>query len=117
MNTHHLIISLVHIFANGPYLIYLGLYQPENVYYYIGLFILALAIMGVFIYKFLTNKLYAWLLVHLFLFVSLFLTICILKFMDKKIPQYLFSFILAIGIAAVGYHIIKIYKSFSQVSS
>jgi hypothetical protein len=106
-----LIISFVHVLVTGPYLIYLGLYKPKSIYYYILLFILALVIIGAFIYKYVTKKLYAWLFVHLFLFVTLFLTVSILRFMNKEIPYYLYSFLLAIGIAAVGYHIIKIYKS------
>ena len=109
-----LIISLVHVFFSGPYLIYLGLYKPKSIYFYILLFILALVIIGAFIYRYLTNKLYAWIFVHLLLFVVLFLTISILRFMNKEIPYYLYSFLLAIGIAAVGYHIIKIYKSFNK---
>lgn len=107
----HIIISLVHVLLLGPFLIYLGLYKPECKYFYITLCILAFVILGVGIYKYLHNSLYAWLIVHLILFATLFLTVSVLRFTNQEIPPYLYSFLLAIGIAAVGYHTIKIYKA------
>ena len=109
INTHS-IISLIHIFLSGPLLVYIGLTHSQNILFYLTLFLFVIIIITAFIYKYLNKKLYAWLYVHLILFSSLFIYISYLKFTQKPIPDYLYSFLLAIGIAAIGYHIIKIYK-------
>jgi hypothetical protein len=108
-----ILINSVHVLFTGPFLIYVGLYQPQSIYFYVVLFILAIAIVLAFINRYINKELYAWLFVHLFLFMTLLASTSILRFMDKPIPNYLFSFLLAIGIAAVGYHSIKIVKHFS----
>jgi len=104
------IISLIHVFFTGPLLIYIGLTKPDNIIFYYALLLLALIKIIAFIYRLLKKQLYAWLYVHLLLFVTLLLSIFYLKFADQKIPYYLYSFLVAIGIAAVGYHLIKIFK-------
>ena len=104
------IISLIHIFITGPLFIYIGLMKPNNILFSYILFFLAIIIIIAFIYRYVKKELYVWLYVHLLLFASLLLYICYLRFTQQKIPDYLYSFLLAIGIAAIGYHIIKIFK-------
>ena len=106
----HLIISLIHIFFTGPLLIYIGLVKPSNIIFSYILLLLAIVILVAFIYRFINKQLYAWIYVHLLLFSTLLIYMSYLKFNQLKIPDYLYSFLLAIGIAAIGYHIIKVLK-------
>ena len=105
-----LIISAVHVLFTGPFLLYVGVVQPENIYFYYVLFGLAVVIILAFLNRFFRKELYAWLFVHLFLFAALLLSVSVLKIMGKKVPPYLYSFLVAVGIAAVGYHIYKVVK-------
>jgi uncharacterized membrane protein YoaK (UPF0700 family) len=105
-----IIINLIHIFINGPFFIYIGLVKPNNILFSIILFFLAIIIVIAFIYRYLNKQLYAWLYVHLLLFATLLFYISYLRFTQQKIPDYLYSFLVAIGIAAIGYHIIKLVK-------
>ena len=109
INTHF-IISLVHIFLSGPLLLYIGLTKSYSMILLSILFLFAIIIMSAFVYRYLNKQLYAFLYVHLLLFASLFFFISYLRFTQKPIPDYLYSFLVAIGIAAIGYHIIKVYK-------
>ena len=99
-----LIISLVHVLITGPLFIYIGLTKPANMIYYYALLLLAVIIVLAFIYRYLHKGLY----VHLLLFASLLISIFYLKIMHKEVPYYLYSFLIAIGIAAIGYHLMKI---------
>ena len=104
------IINLIHIFITGPLFIYIGLTKSYNIIFSIILFILAVIIVSAFIYRYFNKQLYAWLYVHLLLFATLLFYISYLRFTQQKIPDYLYSFLIAIGIAAIGYHIIKLIK-------
>jgi hypothetical protein len=106
----YFIISLIHIFFTGPLLIYIGIVKPQNIIFYWILFLLAIIIIIAFIYRFLQKQLYAWLYIHLLLFTLLLFSISYLRFKEQKIPYYLYSFLVAIGIAAIGYHLLKILK-------
>ncbi len=103
------IINWIHIFFNGPFLIYFGLMKPTSTIFYVIVLLMGLAIIYAFYEEYMKNNLYAWLTVHLLLFATLFLSISALHFMGKKIPYYLYSFCVAIGIAAIGYHALKIF--------
>lgn len=105
-----IMISLIHIFITGPLFIYIGLTKSYNIIFSIILFILAVIIVSAFIYRYFNKQLYAWLYVHLLLFATLLFYISYLRFTQQKIPDYLYSFLIAIGIAAIGYHIIKLIK-------
>ena len=86
--------------------------KPENNAYYIVLLLLSIIYTIIFIYKFIKNTLYKWMYIHFFLFVPLLIYISYSKIRNIKIDNQFFSFLLAIGIAAVGYFIIKIYKTY-----
>jgi len=107
INTHF-IISLIHIFITGPLFIYIGIKKPLNILYYVILAIFAITIIIAFINRYIKNQLYEWLYVHLLLFSSLLLYISYLKFTNKNIPNFLYSFLIAIGFGAIGYHFTKI---------
>lgn len=104
------IINFVHLLFTGPFLIYIGLMKPSNKIYYMILLLLSLIYVILFLYKAITNQLYKWMYVHFFLFVPLLLYISYSQIRNIKIDGQFFSFLLAIGIAALGYFIIKIYK-------
>jgi hypothetical protein len=106
------IISLIHIFITGPLFIYIGIEKPTNSLFYLLLFFLAIIIVISFIYRYIYKQLYAWLYVHLLLFASLLFYISYLKFTKKNISNFLFSFLIAIGFGAIGYHITKIIRKF-----
>jgi uncharacterized membrane protein YoaK (UPF0700 family) len=110
MKNIFIMISLIHIFITGPLFIYIGLTKSYNIIFSIILFILAVIIVSAFIYRYFNKQLYAWLYVHLLLFATLLFYISYLRFTQQKIPDYLYSFLIAIGIAAIGYHIIKLIK-------
>ena len=104
------LINYVHVLFTGPFLIYVGLKKPSNNNFYIILFLLALIIIGAFYNRYRNNELRAWFYVHLLLFVPLLLNICYLKFYNKNISYYLYSFLVAVGSGAFGYHFIKLIK-------
>jgi hypothetical protein len=106
----HLIISLIHILITGPLLIYIGIIKPNNIIFYWILLLLAIIIVIAFIYRYLYKQLYAFLYVHLLLFATLLFSISYLKFREEKIPYYLYSFLIAIGFASIGYHFVKIFN-------
>jgi hypothetical protein len=80
-------------------------------FYHIFHNLLSIIIIILFIYRYINKELYAWLYVHLLLFATLLFYISYLRFREKKIPKYLYSFLIAIGIGSVGYHIIKLYQN------
>lgn len=106
----HKLISTFHVVFNGPYMIYIGYAQPKNIIFYWILFLIGIFLILDIIYKYYKNKMHAWLYVHLILFAPLFIYTGYLGIKKDKIPYYLYSFLLAIGIAAVGYHLIKLLK-------
>ena len=104
------LINYVHILFIGPFLIYIGLKKPSNNNFYMILLLLALIIITSFYDRHKNNRLNAWLYIHLLLFVLLLSSICYLKFYNKDIPYYLYSFLVAVGCGAFGYHLIKLIK-------
>lgn len=107
MNIHK-IKNILHIFITGPLLVYIGLVQPSQIYFYYILLALSFTIIGIFIYRLINKSLYPWIYVHLLLFSLLFFIIGYKKIIDKNVPVFLYSFLLAIGIGAIGYHSIRL---------
>lgn len=104
-------VKLLHIFFTGPLLIYLSL-TDRNQWKYLLLLGLALMLVG-----YLGWKLYKkprwnlWYIVHLALFATLFGYMGIAK---ENAPQTCYSFLLAIGIAAIGYHVVRFIQSLQK---
>ena len=107
MNKHTLI-SLIHILINGPLMIYIGYFKPRDIIFYWLLLLIGIGLILDILYKYYKNQVHAWLVIHLLLFAPLFIYTGYLGIKRDKIPYYLHSFILAIGIAAFGYHILKL---------
>ena len=76
---------------------------------------MATIIVCAFIYKYVKKQLYAFLFVHLLLFSVLLYSISYLQLTQQNVPDYLYSFLIAVGVAAVGYHFIKIVKQIKQI--
>ena len=108
--SYYTILNIAHILFNGPLLIYISLAKPENVYFYYLLLLVGAAITYTSINKILNNKGYKWLYVHLLLFAPLILRVGYLGAKEVKIPYYLYSFLQAVGIGAVGHHAISLIK-------
>lgn len=107
------IISLSHVLFNGPYMIYIGFVKPKSIIFYYLLFFIGLIVLLDILYKFYHQQFYAWYYVHLFLFAPLFIYGGYLGITYQKIPYYVYSFLLAIGLAAFFYHLIKLIKTIS----
>lgn len=109
-------ISLAHVFITGPFLIYVGLAKTKPVWVYYILLMLGLLLLLYFPYIIFTTKLsqyHVWLGIHLLLFIPLLIAIGV---MQDKSPRILFSLVLAIGLASVGYHAIRLYQHYSSSS-
>lgn len=103
-----LIIILVHMFVNGPLMIYIGYNKPINVYFYWILLIIGIIILIRVLYKLYNKEMSAWFYVHLILFAPLFIYTGYLGIMREQISGYNYNFILAIGMGALGYHLIEL---------
>lgn len=102
--------NLAHVFVTGPFLVYVGLAKERPIWVYHVLLLLGIALALFFPFVIFTKKIsqyHVWLFVHLLLFVPLLL---ISGYMKDKTPQIVFSLLLAIGIAAIGYHTIRAYQ-------
>jgi hypothetical protein len=102
------VVSLSHILFNGPLMIYIGIVRPQQSFFYWLLLFIGLVIVAIFVYKAITKQLYAFLIVHLVLFASLFVTIAYLRLSNQTVPYFLYNFLIAIGVAAIGYHSLKL---------
>ncbi len=102
--------SLTHVLFNGPIMMYIGYTHPKHIFFYWLLLVLGILVLLLLLYKILTIEARAWLVVHLLLFAPLFIWIGYLGVTRSTIPKYYYSFLTAIGIAAFGYHLVKIVK-------
>lgn len=100
-----LIISLIHIFITGLFLLFIGWKQNDNPSwaYWVAL-ILGVAVFFVWAIRFKKTFMS---IVHLLLVVPLLVTIGVLR---NKSPIYLYKISIMIGSAAIGYHIISLLK-------
>ena len=106
------IVHLVHMLLSGPLLIYVALAQPHNKYVYWLLMALGVAICAKFAYTAFTTELsqrHVWYAIHAVLFAAL------LGYVGYKgsaesggVPRVGYSLLLAVGIAAVGYHTVRL---------
>ena len=112
-----LAINLVHILVTGPLLVYAGLVEEKPRWLFDVLLVLGIVLAAYFPYVMYTTKLsqyHVWLAIHLFIIVGLMVTAGIMR---DNTPRIIFSLLLAIGIAAIGYHVIRAYQSLSSASS
>jgi len=97
-----LIKNLAHIFFTGPALIYVGIHKTSNAPWIFR----TMAIVGgilffYFLWKFAMNVSELWYLVHAIIFMSL---IFYVGWKQGAVNPTLFSFLIAIGFGAIGYH-------------
>lgn len=100
-------VQMIHILFVGPLLIYVGLQQPKYDAVYILLLLLGIYVLFKFLYTSFSEKVgeqHVWYAVHMVLFAMLLLYV---GYYRTKTPRVAFSLLLAVGIAAFGYHTIR----------
>lgn len=110
-------INLVHAFVTGPLLVYTGLSKTRPLWVYHILLALGVMLTLYFPYVIATKKMsqyHVWLFIHLALFIPLLIAIGVMR---DRAPKILFSLVLAIGIASIGYHLIRLYQHYFSSSS
>lgn len=100
-------LHILHILFIGPLLMYVGLVKPQNVIAYNVLLGLGVLVMLKFGYLLVTESLTqksVWYILHivLFGFISLYVGI-----KQKQTPRVGYSLLLATGISAFGYHLLR----------
>ncbi|AAC96498.1 hypothetical protein PBCV1_A130R [Paramecium bursaria Chlorella virus 1] len=100
-------VSIFHVLFTGPLFVYLGKVKPQIPLVYHIILALGIALGIYFLYKILIEKHKSpWIVLHLLLFVPLLVWIGL---MGTAAPPFLFSILVAIGCAAIGYHGIKLF--------
>lgn len=103
------LVSLFHVLFVGPFLFFVGFWRPIDSWYYWILFAMGLIILSFVGYYWYNGEMRAWFYIHLLLFSVILLRTSYRKIWGGGvIPYYLYSFLEAIGIAAFGYHLIKL---------
>lgn len=105
-----IVVNIGHCLLIGPLLAYIGLVQPQEKIYYIVILLLAIALITVFIWRLILRKLYPWLFVHFIFFAFLLGYVGMTgTFIGAQyIQPFSYSLLLAIGVAAFGYHLIRL---------
>lgn len=100
-------VRILHILLIGPLLMYVGLMKPAQTWVYYALGTLGLGIFIRFLWEFASSKLSqrsVWYVLHFTLFAGLLL---VAAWYGPTAPQIVFSLLLAVGVAALGYHSIR----------
>lgn len=102
-------VHILHVFLIGPLLIYIGLIKPQNQLLYCVLYGLGLVVFFKFMYRLLKQKLSqrsVWYIIHVALFSMIAMYVGIKGKNTEKIG---YSLLLATGISAFGYHLIRMF--------
>jgi hypothetical protein len=100
--------NLLHILITGPLFVYIGFVQPTHKWIYNFILISAILLAIWFIYHIIKYKLTRiWWIIHLLLIVPLLLYV---GYMGPKTHPQVFQLILATGVLAIVYHIIRLIK-------
>lgn len=100
-------VHLLHILFIGPLLMYIGLVKPQYIFVYNILLGLGLLVLFKFVYLLLTESLSQrslWYILHIILFAMIAIYVGIKQ---TKTPRIGYSLLLATGIAAFGYHLLR----------
>lgn len=100
-------INVFHIIFVGPFLMFIGITKPKNDFIYNILLILGLLVCLKFMYLLITRKLSqssVWYIIHVIMFSTIAIYVGLLK---SKVPNIGYSLLVAIGVAAFGYHLIR----------
>jgi hypothetical protein len=101
-------LRLKHVLFVGPLLIYIGLARPESRYFYWLLAALGVFLACAFAYAAFTtewSQRHVWFGIHAVLFSTLLLYA---GYHGPAAPDVTFNLLLAVGIAALGYHGVKL---------
>lgn len=101
--------NLIHILFSGPLLMYVGHQKPEQQWIYtlllvIGIFLVVFFAWHIFEHLPVSQR-HIWLILHAVVFSGLLIYV---GFKGPKASQVAFSLLLAIGIAAFGYHLVRL---------
>jgi hypothetical protein len=98
--------KFIHIFLSGPLLIYLGIAKdiPDSVY--ISLFFVSIMLILLSIVNLFENPKAYWFYIHLIIFSPLLLWVSVKR---NNVHPFIKSLLLAIGVSAFGYHLIRIW--------
>jgi hypothetical protein len=106
--------NLLHILLTGPLLIYIGLKKPKQDWIYNLILILGIILSIYFlilIIKIPYSPYHSWLFIHFIVFIPLLLFVGIRK---TNTPNIIYSILLTLGIAAVGYHSVRLYQKIKK---
>lgn len=101
-------VNLIHVLFSGPLLIWIGATKPENKWIYMLLLLLGVLLMVAFLWKSFSIEIsqrHVWFIIHAVLFAPLLIYV---GWNGSDAVQVSFSLLLAVGIAAFGYHSFRI---------
>lgn len=106
-------VALIHLLFVAPLLIYIGLSKPKQNWVYIILFILGIGVVLNFLSKIVRqdkwNQRTVWFAIHMLLFASLLMYV---GWYGVKAADVSYSLLLAVGVAAFGYHSIRLIQRY-----
>lgn len=107
------LVRLVHILVTGPLLIWIGLKEPKLPWVYKLLFAIGALLLIIFgVKSIIGQSLNIWYLIHAILFSSLLLYAGVQGMQgSNSVPRVTFGLLLAVGIAAFGYHSVRLVQS------
>lgn len=98
-------VNLIHIFLFAPFFIYLGLYMPTNYLWYLAALLLGFFVIIWWIIRWIRlDYTVGWLAWHLLLIGGLLIASGVSR---QHAPAIVFSLLLALGFAALGYHLTR----------
>jgi hypothetical protein len=109
-----LAVHLAHILFSGPLLIYVGFMKPQYQWVYYMLLCLGVVLILYFLWEMIEHlplsQKHVWLLIHAVIFGGLLVYVGL---RGIHTPDVVYSILLAIGIAAVGYHTVRMVQDVS----
>lgn len=108
------LVSAFHVLLFGPFLVFVGLAKPEHRWVYVVLSLLGMAVMVNFVTKILSQKWgenMVWYTAHAAVIAP---TMLYIGWHQNNTPNSLFSLAQSIGMAATGYHALKLLKMFRK---
>jgi hypothetical protein len=101
------VVNLFHIFFTGPFMVYVGFVRPKQDWIYYIMSAMAIVAGIIIAYNLFGSpweKHKIWYIAHLVLFIPLIAYISVYR---QHMNPTFYAFLLAVGIAAIGYHAVK----------
>lgn len=109
----HQIVHLIHVLISGPFLMYVGFHKPPYRWIYMLLLVIGILLLVAFGIKIIKKRPWSqrhvWYILHATLFSALVIYVGWKG--PNKTEQVAFSLLLVVGIAAVGYHFVRMVTS------